>query len=108
MAAYVLSVAAGVLIGVAIAAVAIALSLPFGLLGVLGYGLFTVIPPVGVAALVLVGVGLLLALLTGFAVVSVPVVTYLRYYALLVRGDTNADYDLIPGQRDAARSNGSA
>lgn len=38
--------------------------------------------------------------------VQVPIVTYLRYYALLVLGDTDADLDLIPDQRAAVRRDG--
>jgi hypothetical protein len=38
------------------------------------------------------------------ALVQVPVVTYFRYYALLVLGDTDADLDLIPERRRAVRA----
>ncbi|ELZ12913.1 hypothetical protein C478_08318 [Natrinema thermotolerans DSM 11552] len=38
--------------------------------------------------------------------VQVPVVVYLRYYALLLLGDTDADLDLIPDRRDAVRGGG--
>ncbi|QLK25689.1 hypothetical protein HYG81_16640 [Natrinema zhouii] len=41
------------------------------------------------------------------ALIQVPVVTYLRYYALLVLGDTDPELDLIPEQRAAVRDGGS-
>jgi len=42
----------------------------------------------------------------GALLIQVPIVTYLRYYALLVLGDTDADLDLIPEQRAAVRDGG--
>ncbi|SDC20480.1 hypothetical protein [Natrinema hispanicum] len=60
------------------------------------------IPVLGILVLLL---GLPVILL-GVLLVQVPIVTYLRYYALLVLGDTNADLDLIPDQRAAVRGGG--
>ncbi|MDF9745203.1 DUF7544 domain-containing protein [Natrinema salsiterrestre] len=37
------------------------------------------------------------------SLVQVPVVVYLRYYALLVLGDTDAELDLVPDQRARVR-----
>ncbi|MFW5950394.1 MAG: DUF7544 domain-containing protein [archaeon] len=33
-----------------------------------------------------------------FGLVQVPIVTYLRYYALLVLGDIEESFDIIPEQ----------
>ncbi len=40
------------------------------------------------------------------ALFQVPVLSYLRYYALLQLGDTDADLDLVPDQRAAVRADG--
>jgi len=37
------------------------------------------------------------------ALVQVPVQAYLRYYALLVLGDVEPEFDLVPDQRAAVR-----
>jgi hypothetical protein len=54
-------------------------------------------------------VGLLAGLVVLFvaAVVRVPVVTYFRYYAMLVLGDTETDLDPIPERRGRIRAVGS-
>ena len=41
-----------------------------------------------------------------WALVQVPVVAYLRYYALLVLGDVEPSFDIIPDQRAAVRRAG--
>jgi hypothetical protein len=35
--------------------------------------------------------------------VQVPVQTYLRYYALLVLGDVESSFDIVPDRRAAVR-----
>lgn len=79
------------------------IAIPFDIVGLTGFGVLSVVEVVGwviigSAAVLFVLVAIVLALF-----VSVPVQTFLRYYALLVLGDTNADFDLIPEQRRAAR-----
>jgi hypothetical protein len=59
------------------------------------------------------GIGALVALVLAFMfvvvafvlmlLVQVPFQTFLRYYALLVLGDTNEAFDLIPERRRAVR-----
>jgi hypothetical protein len=79
----------------------------FGLAGVVTAGapggLGAVSLPV-LVALVAVGLLALLLVVAVAALVQVPVVTYFRYYALLVLGDTDADLDLIPERRRAVRA----
>lgn len=55
------------------------------------------------AILVALGVGLVAFVVAASAVIAVPFQVYLWTYALLVLGDTDADLDLIPGLRAAAR-----
>jgi len=61
-----------------------------------------IIPPLAIVVLLF---GLPVILL-GALLIQVPIVSYLRYYALLVLGDTDADLDLIPDQRAAVRGGG--
>jgi len=88
-----------------VAAILIALLfVPFGVLLAIGIGLLSVLEPVGIAWLVVTGILFALAALVVALLVTVPVQTYLRYYALLILGDVDADLDLIPEQRAIARS----
>ena len=64
--------------------------------------LLALIPIVGILVLLIA----LPVIFLGALLIQVPIVTYLRYYALLVLGDTNADLDLIPEQRAAVRNGG--
>lgn len=61
----------------------------------------------GPLAPVLLGVLAIAAIATVLLVMALfrmPVVVYIRYYALLVLGDTEPDLDLIPSRREAARA----
>ncbi|MFC6767195.1 DUF7544 domain-containing protein [Natrinema soli] len=64
------------------------------------------IPFLNLLILLFIPLFILLFILLG-ALIQVPVVTYLRYYALLVLGDTDSALDLIPEQRAAVRGGGS-
>lgn len=99
----VLTVAAGLFLAMAGLAAALVLLLPFGLLGFVGAGLLALVGPVGVAVLAVVALLYALSLMVVVAVAQVPVVTYLRYYAMLVLGDVDADLDLVARQRAAVR-----
>jgi hypothetical protein len=103
VAGFLLSATAGVLVGIAVALAALVLLLPFGILFGVGFGVFLVAEPVGIAVFVVVGALFLLAVLAAFALAQVPVVTYLRYYSLLVLGDIEPELDLVPEQRAAVR-----
>ena len=46
-----------------------------------------------------------LALIAVAALVQVPIVVYLRYYALFVLGDTEPDFDVITERRNSVRNN---
>lgn len=100
----VLSVAGGVLVALAAGIAAVLLLVPFGVLGLVGYGLSVVAQPVGIAVIAVVGLLFGLSVLAAVALARVPVATYLRYYALLVLGDVDADLDLVPERRAAVRA----
>jgi hypothetical protein len=101
--AFVLSIAAGIAASIVVGLAAVALAFPLALLGALLY--FTVSFSSTVVTVAFVGVALLavLAIVVLWLLVQVPVVAYLRYYALFVLGDADASLDLIPDQRAAVR-----
>jgi hypothetical protein len=99
-----LSLIGGVVVGIGTVIGAVVLLIPFGVLfAVAGLFFVFVAEPVGLVALVGVGLVYVLAVLVVGALVQVPVKSYLRYYALLVLGDVDDDLDLIPEQRAAVR-----
>lgn len=106
VAAWILSIVAGIAAAVVTAILVLVLLVPFGVLFAVGIGLLTVLEPVGIAWLVVTGILFALAAIVVVALVTVPVQTYLRYYALLVLGDVDEDLDIIPEQRAIARSDG--
>jgi len=105
---FVLTIAVSIVGATAAGVGAVVLAIPFLLAGAVVFfaagaslaGLST-----GVAV-VLIVLGLLYALSVAvlMAFIQVPLQTYLRYYALLVLGDTEEALDLIPDQRAAART----
>lgn len=94
----------GIAVGVAMGVVAIVLLIPALLLGLLSFGLLTVVPPIGFVAIAATIAVYLLALFVAYALAQVPVQTYLRYYALLVLGDTNEAFDIIADRRAEIRA----
>lgn len=103
---FVLSVAIGVAIAFLTGLTLVALAIPFGALGAL-----TVLTDGGLAdlslvATVLLGIGALVFVFLAIvltALVQVPVLTYFRYYALFVLGDTDESLDLISKRRRRVR-----
>ena len=102
--AFVLRLVVGAVFAIAFGVVAAVVLVPFAVLGVgvlvLGGG------QLGLVTLALLGgLGLaaLAVILTVSAVLGVPVVTYFRYYALLVLGDTEPAFDAIAERRAAIR-----
>lgn len=104
VAAFVLSLVAGVAVAIVTAILVVVLLIPFGVLFAVGIGLLSVFEPIGIAWLVVTGILFALAVIVVAALVQVPVQTYLRYYALLVLGDVEEAFDVIPEQRVITRS----
>ena len=96
---FLLTIAAGLVASIAVGIVAVALLILVLIVAGITHVAVPLSSTVGIA--VLVGLGLLfgLALLVVWALVQVPVVTYLRYYALLVLGDIEASFDLVSDRR---------
>lgn len=104
VAAWILSIVGGIAAAIVTVILVVVLLIPFGVVFAVGVGLFVVFEPVGIAWLVVTGLLFALAAIVVAALVQVPVQTYLRYYALLILGDVDADLDIIPEQRAIARS----
>ncbi len=101
IASFVASLAVGVLTLFVMALIGIVL----GLFVLVAWIISETLGFIVLAVVALLFVILYLVLATLF---QVPVLSYLRYYALLQLGDTDADLDLIPDQRAAVRANGGA
>ena len=109
---FVLSLVVATAVGIVVGIAAFLVVVPFVLLGLGGFLAAGALGSGGIGAaslpvLLAVGLlGLLAFLLVVFvaAVVQVPVVTYFRYYALLVLGDTDEALDLVPERRRAIRA----
>lgn len=106
VAAFVLKLVAGFVVSAAVGLLAVPVAIPFAALGV---GLFVASGSLGPVVLVGIGalaLGFAAVVLVVLAIVLVPVESYLRYYALFVLGDTDADLDPIPERRAAVRAVG--
>ena len=101
---FVLQLVGGILAGIASLIGAIVIAIPLVLVGLIGVGLLMVVELAGWVVIGLAVVLFVLALIVLSLFVSVPVQTYLRYYALFVLGDTNEAFDLVPERRQAVRA----
>ncbi|WP_290817684.1 hypothetical protein [Halovivax sp.] len=93
---------ASIAVGILATLTMLVLLIPFGLLAVV----FFFLGPLAVPLLVLLVLAMVLTFLLVMALYEMPVVAYIRYYALLVLGDTDGELDLIPGRREAVRAGG--
>lgn len=103
-----LALAVGVVASIVGSIVAAVLLAPLVLVGMVGFptlgGLETVFAnPLALALGVIVLLGYLFAVGAALAIAFVPVQTYVRYHALIVLGDTNRGFDLIPELRRKIR-----
>ncbi|WP_336000515.1 DUF7544 domain-containing protein [Halorientalis halophila] len=99
-----LSIVIGVLAATVTGIAAVLIAIPFLVVGLVAFfvgGTAFTIPVI--AVLGILGVVFVLLVIAVAALVQVPLQTFLRYYALLVLGDTDADLDLIPERRAAIR-----
>ena len=105
-----LSVAVGVVVALVTGLAVVALAIPPGaLVGFVGLvsGGFADLSILGIALVAVGALFFLLSVLLVTALVRVPVLTYFRYYALFVLGDTEESLDLIPERRRRVREAGS-
>jgi hypothetical protein len=99
----VLTPIAGTAVGAVVGLFAV---LVFGPVFALGFVGVVTDEPVVLAVTAVLGVLAALVVASLAALVRVPVLTYLRYYALFVLGDTDSDLDAIPERRRAVRAGG--
>ena len=100
----VLSIAVGIVVGLVTGFAALVVAIPFVIVGVLGGYLVLAMGTVVGWVIVTIAVALFtLTMIVLSLLVAVPVQTYLRYYALLVLGDTEEAFDLVPERRRAIR-----
>lgn len=101
---FVLSIVAGLIVTIVLGVAAVLLLLPLGLVGFGVYSTLTFASTLGIAIVVLLGIAFAAVMAVLWALVQVPILTYLRYYALLVLGDVEPDLDIIPDRREAAEA----
>ena len=101
-----LGIGVGIASGFLTLIVVLVLAIPFAVAGLPLLFAFDANAIVGSVLLVL---GLVYALLVfvSLLLIKVPFQTFLRYYALLVLGDTNPEFDVVPDARRAVRTDGS-
>ena len=100
---FVLTMVAGLVAAILLGIVALILLIPLGLIA---FGVSTTLSLTSGAGLAIVGVLVLvfvLAMLVLWSLVQVPIQTYLRYYGLLVLGDIEESFDIVPDRRAAVR-----
>ncbi|KYH27519.1 hypothetical protein HAPAU_01870 [Halalkalicoccus paucihalophilus] len=100
VAAIVLNVALGIVFGLLVAIAALVLLVP---LGVVGAGVALLAEQVLLPVALVLGAVFVLGIVLAALFVQVPIQTYLRYYALLILGDTNERLDPVPRIRAAVR-----
>lgn len=98
---FLLTVVAGLLASLVLGLAAVVVLIPLTLIAISTHVAVTLSSTVGLAILVVLGGIFLVIMVILSALVQVPVVTYLRYYALLVLGDIDDSFDIIPEQREA-------
>ena len=104
VAVLVINIALGIAAAFVVGILALLLAIPFVLVGVGLYLLFSPLGTVGIVTLAALVLAFLAIVFTVALLVQVPLVTYVRYYGLLVLGDTDSRFDLIPEQRAAIRA----
>lgn len=101
---FILTIAAGIVVGIVVVIPAFVLLLPVAPIALAGLSILPGLPIVGVLLLLVATALYVTALLAVVAVVQVPVLSFLRYYAMLVLGDIEPDLDPIPDVRESVRS----
>ena len=95
-----LTIGTGLLASIAVGVAAVVALLPLGLVAGVVYLALGLSTP-GIAVLAVLAVLFVLSMFVAAALVRVPVLTYLRYYALLVLGDVEPEFDLVADRRPA-------
>lgn len=100
VAAFVIDLALGIVLVLALGLVALCLLIP---LGIVVAATALLAEPFLLPVAVVCGLALVAGLVVAWLLLQVPLRTYLRYYALLILGDTNERLDPIPALRARIR-----
>jgi len=101
--AFLLTVAAGIIASIVVGIIAIVLLIPILIIAAITHLTVSVSSTVGIVVLVALAVLFGLSMLVVWTLAQVPVVTYLRYYALLVLGDIEESFDVLSDRRPSRR-----
>ncbi|KKF40163.1 hypothetical protein FK85_22965 [Halorubrum saccharovorum] len=93
--AFLLTVVAGIIASIVVGIIAIVLLIPILIVAAIIHVTVSLSSTIGLVVLVAFGGLFGLSMLVIWTLVQVPVVTYLRYYALLVLGDIEESYDIL-------------
>ena len=97
--AFLLTVATGIVVSVVVGIVAVVLLVPVLVAVAVVHATVSVTSPIGLVLLVPIALLFGVAVLAVGALARVPVVTYLRYHALLVLGDVEESFDVLADRR---------
>ena len=97
--AFLLTIAAGIITAVVVGIVALVLLIPILIAAAVTHVTVSFASTVGVAVLVALAILFGLSMLVVGTLAQVPVVTYFRYYALLVLGDIEESFDILGDRR---------
>lgn len=100
---FVLQIATGIVVGFVLVLALVVIAILLAIVGAVGVWLLSVAELAGFAVVAVAVLLFALAALTVSLFAAVPVQTFLHYYALLVLGDTNDAFDLIPEKRATVR-----
>ncbi|MUW15083.1 hypothetical protein GJ633_10755 [Halorubrum sp. CBA1125] len=97
--AFLLTVAAGIIASIVVGIIAVVLLIPVLIVAAIAHLTVSLSSTIGIVVLVALAILFGLSMLVIWTVAQVPVVTYLRYYALLVLGDIEESFDLLVDRR---------
>ncbi len=101
---FVLTLAAGLVSALVLGIAAFVVIFPFVIIAGLTYLTLGIPSTLGLAILAVLILTFVAIMILIWAVVQVPLLVFLRYYALLVLGDIDPSFDIIPDQRTAIRT----
>ncbi|MGQ3330150.1 DUF7544 domain-containing protein [Halorubrum sp. FL23] len=97
--AFLLTIAAGIITAIVVGVVAIVLLIPVLIAAAITHVTVSLTSTVGVVVIVALAILFGLSMLVVGTLSQVPVVTYFRYYALLVLGDIEESFDILGDRR---------
>lgn len=100
--AFLLTAAAGIIASIVVGIVAVVLLIPILIIAAVAHVTVSLSSTVGVIVVVALAVLFGLAMLVVGTLAQVPVVTYLRYYALLVLGDVEGSFDVLSDRQSSS------